>query len=130
MKKILIVDDDPHFITLFSKRLMAHNYEVVSAILGREGIDKVRAEHPDLIILDLKMPEIDGFAVANILRQTPATRDIPIIILTGYCSPEDVAIARKIGIADYVEKCADLSGVIKKIDDFFVYSDSCAALKI
>jgi len=118
MKKILIIDDDRNFVVLLSRRLQTRHCNVISALSGSEGIEKVKSEMPDLIILDLKMPETDGFTVMSVLQQTPRVRDIPVIILTGFMTNQNIEIARKIGIADYIEKRADLNPIVERIHSF------------
>ena len=90
-KSILIVDDEPDAIE-FVKAVLSDigEFKIISAKDGREGIDKATSDKPDLIILDVIMPGTDGFLVFHELRNTPATKDTPIIMLTG--------VADKIGI--------------------------------
>ena len=84
MKKILIIDDQPESIRLLMQLLTEHgNYRVFAADSGQEGISMVARRQPDLIILDLMMPEMDGFAVLEELRANPETQNIPVIVVTG-----------------------------------------------
>jgi len=80
--KILIVDDEPHIVMIVRARLENAGYEVISAGDGREGLDKARAEKPDLILLDLMLPVISGEEVCRILKADPEYKKIPIIIFT------------------------------------------------
>jgi DNA-binding response OmpR family regulator len=81
-KKILIVDDEPDALFILQKELTARDYSVITASNGRDAISLVRSQHPDLIILDVAMPDMDGGQVAEKLQEGLSTKDIPIIFLT------------------------------------------------
>ena len=81
-KTILIVDDEPQILLMVSTRLQANEYDVVTALSGAEGIEKAKKQMPDLVLLDLVMPEMDGEEVLRCLKQEPATQKIPVIIFT------------------------------------------------
>lgn len=87
MKKILIIDDEPGVLELAKKHLSANNYEVVTASAAIEGIHKAIEHKPNLIILDIMLPDIEGTVVAEKLRENSQTREIPVIFLT--CLVED-----------------------------------------
>jgi len=88
-EKILVVDDEPAILTAIQKRLSVEGYEVIAATGGKEAIIKARAGKPDLIILDILMPDMDGIAVSNTLKENPDTKDIPIIFLTALQTKKD-----------------------------------------
>ena len=96
MKKILIIEDELELVSLMRSRLMDHNYEVMSALNGLEGIDLARQEMPDLIILDAMMPKLDGYNVCRMLKFDEKYKKIPIIILTARGSEQDRNIAKQI----------------------------------
>lgn len=81
-KKILAVDDEMEMLSLLEKRLLASGYEVFTAANGKDALGIARREHPDLIILDILMPEMDGSEMAARLHEDPKTKDIPILFLT------------------------------------------------
>lgn len=81
-KRILVVDDEPELVEMLKFRLETSGYVVVTAFNGKEGLEKAKKEKPDLIILDIIMPEMDGTAMAQALKEDAETRDIPIIFLT------------------------------------------------
>ena len=96
MKKILIIEDELELVSLMRSRLTDHNYEVMSALNGLEGIDLARQEMPDLIILDVMMPKLDGYNVCRMLKFDEKYKKIPIIILTARGSEQDRNIAKQI----------------------------------
>lgn len=82
MAKLLVVDDDRDVIDLLSYLLERHGHQIIEASNGREGLETASREHPDLIVLDIMMPEMDGLAMNDHLLENPSTKDIPVIILT------------------------------------------------
>ena len=87
-KKILIVDDEPAILIVSRRRLEANGYEVITAESGKEGIEKAVTCEPDLILLDIIMPGLDGYEVCKRLKSSEKTREIPVIIFTA-SSPQD-----------------------------------------
>lgn len=85
-KRILVVDDEPDFASLVQSNLEKEGFQVEVAYDGQEGLDKVRANPPDAIVLDVMMPEKDGYAVCKELKKDERTRDIPVILLTAVAS--------------------------------------------
>ncbi len=103
-RKILVVDDDPDIFEIVQTNLEGAGYEVVGASDGSEGLRKVLAENPDLVILDVLMPEMDGWEVLRQIEADPRTAGLPIIMLT--CKSEDADILRGLeeGAVEYVTK--------------------------
>ncbi|MEJ5241511.1 MAG: response regulator [Anaerolineales bacterium] len=99
--RILIVDDDEMIVELFSLLLKSHGYDVLKARNGKEGVEKVKTENPDLILLDLMMPEMDGLQVCQHVR---AFSQIPIIIISALDHPAMIAQALDAGADDYLVK--------------------------
>jgi two-component system, OmpR family, response regulator VicR len=99
--RILIVDDEPPIVDVLAYNLKRANYEVITAYDGREALDKARAEQPDLIVLDLMLPGVDGLDVCRELRRE---RDVPIIMLTARDSEIDRVVGLELGADDYVVK--------------------------
>ncbi|MDD4609320.1 MAG: response regulator [Bacteroidaceae bacterium] len=102
--KILIVDDVSTNILLLKVMLSNEKFNVVTANSGLAAIESVKTEHPDLILLDVMMPGMNGFEVARVLKSEEATKDIPIIFITALNSPEDIVKGFKIGANDFVSK--------------------------
>jgi len=102
--KILVADDEPDAIELVEFNLKAAGYEVITAVDGEAALKKARASLPDLIVLDLMFPEVDGLEVCKILRRDPRTRAIPIIMLTAKAAEIDRVLGLELGAEDYVTK--------------------------
>ncbi len=104
MTKILVVDDEPDIVELVAFNLQQEGFEVITAVNGWEAVEKARATLPDLILLDLMLPELDGFAVCEMLRRLSATADIPVIMLTAWTSEPSRILGLELGADDYVTK--------------------------
>lgn len=103
-KKILAVDDEKHIVRLVQANLERVGYEVVTASDGKEALQKVKEENPDLVVLDVMMPYMDGFEVLQNLRRNPSTRDIPVIMLTAKAQDADVFRGWQSGVDMYLTK--------------------------
>ena len=103
-KKILAVDDEKHIVRLVQVNLERQGYEVVTANDGREALEKVESEKPDLVVLDVMMPYMDGFEVLQNLRRNANTRDIPVIMLTAKAQDADVFKGWQSGVDCYLTK--------------------------
>lgn len=111
--KILIVDDNQDFSKLLEVKLSAEGYEVVKASDGPEGFEKAKAEKPQLILLDIKMPQMDGFTFVRRLKKEDAIKDIPVIILTDFEPMRE--LFQQEGIKDYFSKTGDMKVLLKAI---------------
>ncbi len=103
-KRILVVDDDLRTLKLVGLILDQRGYDVIAARSGAEGLEKAQAQRPDLIILDVMMPELNGYEVAHQLRSDPATADLPILMLTARAHLDDRLTGFESGADDYVTK--------------------------
>lgn len=103
-KKILIVEDDKFLRDLITQKLSAENFDVVIAQDGEEGIRKIEEEKPDLVILDLLLPQIDGFEVLKKMKANSKIADTPVIILSNLGQKEDVERGMALGAKDYMIK--------------------------
>jgi len=104
MQKILIIEDDKFLRELIVRKLSQENFDVVEAIDGEDGIKKVKETIPDLLLLDLILPGIDGFEVLSKIKEEPATASIPVIILSNLGQKEDIERGLKLGAVDYLVK--------------------------
>jgi CheY-like chemotaxis protein len=117
-KKILVVDDEQDQVAIIKKQFEAVGYEVAIAYDGEEAISKVRAAKPDLIILDVMMPGINGYEVCAILGREENYKNIPVIMLTAQRKAEDIKKGMDAGVVSYVQKpfkMAVLVGITKGI---------------
>lgn len=103
-KKILAVDDERHIVRLVQVNLERAGYQVVTAFDGREALEKVESEQPDLVVLDVMMPYMDGFEVLQTLRKNQSTRDLPVIMLTAKAQDADVFRGWQSGVDCYLTK--------------------------
>jgi CheY-like chemotaxis protein len=102
--RLLLVDDDVDVATMYELQLAAHGFQVITAHSGHEAITRAGADAPDLIYLDLGLPEMHGFDVLRHLRADAATAQIPVVILTNFSEPELVERGRALGAHDYLVK--------------------------
>jgi two-component system alkaline phosphatase synthesis response regulator PhoP len=102
--KILAVDDEPELTELMHFHLVRAGHEVTTAANGWEAIASVRHHRPDIILLDLMLPDLDGFGVCEILRRDPLTATIPIIIISAWASPDSRNLGLELGALDYITK--------------------------
>lgn len=117
-KRILIVDDEEDLVTLLQVRLEANGFEVLTANNGQVGLDKAREEKPDLILLDVMMPILDGYQVCRFLKFDEDLKDIPIIILTARAQDADKKIGKDVGANAYMAKPFDFPTLLEKIKSY------------
>ena len=112
-KKVLLVDDDPAFLKAIKARLEANSYDVITAPNGKEGLEKIKKNNPDAVLLDIMMPEIDGLSILRQIRsQDP---HLPVFMLTAYSSDEMKKIERELNASGLIMKTGDMADEIQKI---------------
>ncbi|WP_454780406.1 response regulator [Legionella sp. WA2022007384] len=114
--KILIVEDNELNLDMLSRRLQRKGYEVLSAIDGEKGVIMARTEHPDLILMDLSLPVLDGYEATRQLKSDPKTQVIPIIALTAHAMVGDREKAVAAGCDEYEVKPIELPRLLEKIE--------------
>ena len=114
-KKILVVDDSRTSLFLEQTILRKGSYQVVTALDGEEGVRKAHSENPDLVLMDVVMPKMDGFQALRKLRQDPATQSIPVIMVTTRGEGLNVETGFADGCNDYVTKPVDALELLTKI---------------
>jgi len=114
--KILIVDDEPNIVQTLQDRLEMNDFNVVTACNGKEGLEQAIQETPDVILLDVIMPVMDGLEMLEALRKEPSCEDISVVMLTARSQTQDIARANACGIEDYIVKPFDLSELLEKIE--------------
>lgn len=116
MPRVLLVEDNEENRDALSRRLVRRGYEVAIAVDGKQGLDMARAGTPDVILLDMNLPEMDGWEVAGALKADQATSTIPIIALTAHAMSGDREKALCAGCDDYHTKPADLPRLLAQIE--------------
>ena len=113
--KILLVEDNEMNRDMLSRRLLRKGFEVVIAVDGKEGVDMASSESPDIILLDMSLPVMDGWEAAGHLKTNPETREIPVLALTAHAMDGDREKAIEAGCDDYDTKPINFSGLLEKM---------------
>ena len=116
MQKILVIEDDTFLRELIVQKLLKEGYEIVEAVEGEDGIKKVTEENPDIILLDIILPGIDGFEVLKKIKADEKVKDIPVIILSNLGQQDDIDKGIKLGAKDYLIKAEFTPGeIVEKV---------------
>ncbi|MEA3494058.1 MAG: response regulator [Candidatus Margulisiibacteriota bacterium] len=115
MKRILVVDDEPDMVNVIKLRLEANKYEVLVASDGPEGLNIARIQRPDLIILDIMLPKMDGFKVSRMLKYDERFKNIPIIMFSAKVQSSDIERGREMGADAYITKPFKAEDLLAKI---------------
>ena len=118
MTKILYVEDNPDNVYMLTRRLKKKGFELIIAGDGQEGIDKAIEENPDLILMDLSLPTMDGWTATAEIKKIEEVKDIPIIALSAHAMPEHRDRAIKAGCSDYDTKPVDIKRLLSKISQY------------
>jgi CheY-like chemotaxis protein len=118
MPKILVVEDNEWSRDMLDRRLSRRGYEVISAADGRRGIAMARDQSPDLILMDMSLPEIDGWEATRTLKADPATRAIPVVALTAHAMASDRKKAMDAGCDGYHTKPVDFESLVHSLEAF------------
>ena len=117
--KILVVEDDEFLLSMYQTKLGLENFEVTTAVNGLQAIKLAQKDKPDLILLDLNLPEMNGFEVLENLKFQDHTKNIPVLVVTNYSQKEDIDRCFKLGAKDYLIKAHFIpSEVVEKIKKF------------
>ncbi|OGW69141.1 MAG: hypothetical protein A2036_00245 [Omnitrophica bacterium GWA2_50_21] len=114
-KKILIVDDEPDLVHMISNRLKASGYEVLSALDGQAGLELAKTTRPDLIILDLMLPRMDGYKVCSYIKKDSRYSKIPILLFSAKAQEEDIKMGEEAGADAYIVKPFEAQALLDKI---------------
>jgi CheY-like chemotaxis protein len=115
-KRILIADDDPVILRLIQVNLELEGYEVLTANNGQEAVDAASVEHPDLVILDIMMPRLDGYQACELLKSKDETKDIPVIFLSAKAQQGDIEKGQSFGVAAYLTKPFDPTELLEVVE--------------
>ena len=116
-KRILFVEDEPELVKALEVRFKALGYDVMSAHDGEEGLQKAREESPDIIILDIMLPKMDGYKVSRLLKFDEKYKSIPIIMLTAKAEEADKATGEETGADEYITKPFDWEFLLGKVKE-------------
>lgn len=114
-RKILVIDDERDILDLVVPPLVREGYQVGTSMSGQDGLRRVREEHPDLVILDVMLPDLDGIEVCRALKWDSATRGIPVVMVTGKADESDVVLGLGIGADDYISKPFRLKELLARV---------------
>lgn len=124
--KILVVDDEPNIVQTLRDRLEMNEYKVITACNGKEGLETALQEKPDVILLDVIMPVMDGHEMLEALRRQPGGGEPSVIMLTARSQTQDISRANACGIDDYIVKPFDLSELLEKIESVIEHRKAIA----
>ena len=116
--KVLIVDDEPFNVDYLEQELEDSGYHIITAFNGQEALDKIHSQQPDLVLLDLMMPVLDGFAVLSEIKADNVLRDIPVIIVSAANDSKSIVKGIKQGADDYITKPVDAEHLVKKLKEY------------
>jgi len=114
-KKILVVDDEPDILAVVVFRLKSLGYEIVSAVDGRQGLELIKSERPDLVLLDYRLPFMDGLEVGRRVKNDETLKGTPIILLTASSGEDIERMVKDAGVDDYLKKPFDPGELLAKI---------------
>ena len=117
-KRVLIVDDEPDIVESIKFNLELENIECLEAYDGEEALAKAKKEGPDLILLDIMLPKINGYKVARLLKFDEAYKNIPIIMLTARTQEKDIEIGEQTGANEYVTKPFDMDMLVAMVKEY------------
>ena len=113
---ILTVDDERDVLELLRFHLERAGYRVLQATSGREALELIRCQRPDLVLLDLMLPDIDGFGICEMLRRSPETATLPIIIVSAWARPDTRCLGLELGALDYITKPFSPKNIVERVN--------------
>lgn len=122
--KVLVVDDEIYIVHILDFSLGMEGYEVLTALDGEQALEKARSESPDLIVLDIMMPKLDGYETCKLLKADEATRDIPVILLSAKGRNVDQKVGFEVGADDYITKPFSPRKLVERINSILGQSES------
>lgn len=124
-KKILVVDDEPHLLLLMEARLKASGYEVLTAADGQTALEMAKKQNPDLMILDLMLPKMDGYKVCALLKKDMRYSRIPIILFSARAQQEDMKMGEEAGADAYITKPFEPKRLLAKMEELISKESKC-----
>ena len=123
-KLILVIDDEKDILKLLQYNLEKQGHQVIAAVSGEQGLDLARSKSPDLIILDLMLPGVDGLEICKMLRSDRATRQTPVLMLTAKSSETDQIVGLEVGASDYIAKPFSVQVLLARVKNIFRQRES------
>lgn len=117
MSRILVADDEPHILKLVSFTLSNHGHEVLTVTDGKAAVEAAEREKPDLVLLDVMMPEMNGYEAARLIKENPATKDIPVVMLSAKSQQYEIRQGLDCGAEEYVCKPFTPRVLLEKVDE-------------
>ena len=114
-KRILVIDDDPDLAILLNAKIEPESCEIIPVYTGKEGLKKAKQEKPDLIVLDLMLPEMNGYKVCELLKNGPETKHIPVIMFTSREDDDEIKLGKEVGADIYLTKTLESRELIPAI---------------
>ncbi len=114
--RILVVDDEPETVRILAVMLGMKGYEVLKAFRGLQALEIIARQHPDLVLLDVMLPDVDGIGLLRRLRSAPATRDLPVILMSARSSDQAVTAGMAAGANDYVVKPFNRTDLFQRLE--------------
>lgn len=115
MQKILVVDDDPYILMSLEFLMKKSGYEVMIARNGTEALELINGQQPALVLLDVMMPDVDGYAICQYIKSQPALRDIIVVFVSAKTKPADVQKGLELGAARYISKPFSTKDVVQQV---------------
>ena len=117
LKKILIVDDDPYILMSLDYLMRVNRFDVLVARNGTEALESINSNKPDLILLDIMMPDVDGYEICNRLKSDPQTKEIKIVFMSARTKPSDIQKGYDLGASLYITKPFSTRDLLKQIKE-------------
>jgi len=127
MRRILLVEDNEMNRDMLSRRLQRRGYEVIIALDGQQGVAMAQSSSPDIVLMDMSLPVMDGWEATRTLKASPDTKEIPVIALTAHAMSTDRDKAMEAGCADYDTKPIELTRLIAKMESLMARNSKGAA---
>lgn len=119
---IIIVDDEEKILKLYRDTLQDEGFEVFTATNSKEGLELIQEKHPALVLLDFKMPDIDGIEILTKLKENPQTKDSKVVFISAFGNPRlveiDVNMAKQLGAIDFIQKGLSLDELVKRVKKY------------
>lgn len=119
-KRVLVVDDEQEIVEIFARKLQANGFDVITAFSGEEALEKIKMDLPHLVILDIRLPGIDGTRVFEILKEDELTQNIPVLFVTAVDSPREIVRHFELGAENYLLKPISPKALLGQVEEILV----------